>query len=257
MDPTIPKNESGHPIKHELTRAIPTSQCIVCHIHPGTNMVASYLGYIWWDNETDGDAHVSGEAARSDRCRAAASPGSRIRRTRRRAGCGAIWTFLEKTGTPEFNAQLKHTQFADFHGHGWVFRAVYKRDRKGNLLDAEDHVVPPDDKNKFQKAVHLKDIHLEKGMHCTDCHFEQDSHGNGNLYGETRNAVEIDCVDCHGTINRKGELANVGRGGAGGRHRSRAAAHAVGAAALLSGRTASSISGRWWIKTASRGKWCR
>ena len=55
MDPTIPKNESGHPIKHEFTRAIPTSQCIVCHIHPGTNMVASYLGYIWWDNETDGE----------------------------------------------------------------------------------------------------------------------------------------------------------------------------------------------------------
>ena len=33
----------------------PTSQCIVCHIHPGTNMVASYLGYMWWDNETDGE----------------------------------------------------------------------------------------------------------------------------------------------------------------------------------------------------------
>ncbi len=55
IDPTIPHNESGHPIKHEFTRSIPTSQCIVCHIHPGTNMVASYLGYIWWDNETDGE----------------------------------------------------------------------------------------------------------------------------------------------------------------------------------------------------------
>ena len=39
-------------------------------------------------------------------------------------------------------------------------------------------------------------------MHCVDCHFEQDSHGNGKLYGETRNAVEIDCVDCHGTDRR-------------------------------------------------------
>ena len=55
IDPTIPHNESGHPIKHEFTRSIPTSQCIVCHIHPGTNMVASYLGYTWWDNETDGE----------------------------------------------------------------------------------------------------------------------------------------------------------------------------------------------------------
>ena len=54
-DPTIPKNESGHPIKHEFTRSIPSSQCIVCHIHPGTNMVATYFGYTWWDNEIDGD----------------------------------------------------------------------------------------------------------------------------------------------------------------------------------------------------------
>ena len=51
--------------------------------------------------------------------------------------------------------------------------------------------------------MHLKDIHLEKGMHCVDCHFEQDNHGNGKLYGETRAAVEIDCVDCHGTIDAK------------------------------------------------------
>jgi hypothetical protein len=36
--------------------------------------------------------------------------------------------------------------------------------------------------------VHLADIHLEKGMHCIDCHFAQDVHGNGKLYGETRNA---------------------------------------------------------------------
>src|SRR5271154_2519872 len=55
VDPTIPKNESGHPLKHEFTRSIPSSQCIVCHIHPGTNMVAPYYGDIWWDNETDGD----------------------------------------------------------------------------------------------------------------------------------------------------------------------------------------------------------
>ena len=42
---------------------------------------------------------------------------------------------------PEFNAQLKNTQFADFHGHGWLFRAVFKRDRKGNLIDAQGNIV--------------------------------------------------------------------------------------------------------------------
>ena len=41
-----------------------------------------------------------------------------------------------------------------------------------------------DNADKFKKAVHLRDIHLEKGMHCADCHFAQDEHGNGQLYGE-------------------------------------------------------------------------
>ena len=36
-------------------------------------------------------------------------------------------------------------------------------------------------------------------MHCVDCHFVQDIHGNAKLYGEPRNAIEIQCVDCHGT----------------------------------------------------------
>ena len=43
------------------------------------------------------------------------------------------------------------------------------------------------------------DIHAEKGMQCADCHFAQDSHGNGFIYGEVANAVEIGCKDCHGT----------------------------------------------------------
>ncbi len=43
------------------------------------------------------------------------------------------------------------------------------------------------------------DIHLEKGMHCVDCHFYQDGHGDTKLYGEVRAAIEIQCIDCHGT----------------------------------------------------------
>src|ERR1700685_181226 len=54
-DPTIPKNEPGHPIKHTFTRSIPSSQCMICHIHPGTNMVTTYFGLTWWDNEIDGE----------------------------------------------------------------------------------------------------------------------------------------------------------------------------------------------------------
>ena len=54
-DPTIPKDQSGHPLRHQFTRSIPSSQCMTCHIHPGTNMVATYYGMTWWDNEMDGE----------------------------------------------------------------------------------------------------------------------------------------------------------------------------------------------------------
>jgi hypothetical protein len=204
-DSTIPKNQSGHPIKHELTRSIPTSQCMVCHIHPGTNMVASYLGYTWWDNESDASAMYPAkqhDPTEEERIRAwYANPEG--------AAARGKWSdpdFLNQTGTPEFNAKLQNMQFADFHGHGWIYRAVYKRDRRGNLLDDEDRQVSNDDPDRFKKSVNLQDIHAEKGLHCADCHFSQDAHGNGNLYGEPRAAVEIDCVDCHGTIQRKSNL---------------------------------------------------
>ena len=68
-DPTIPKDEPGHPIEHRFTTAIPTSQCIVCHIHPGTNVMNSYLGYMWWDEETDGELMYPARAARTRRPR--------------------------------------------------------------------------------------------------------------------------------------------------------------------------------------------
>ena len=61
---------------------------------------------------------------------------SATRRAARSAACGRIRRSCSRPASPEFNAQLKQTQFADFHGHGWLFRAVFKRDRKGNLLDA-------------------------------------------------------------------------------------------------------------------------
>lgn len=208
-DPTISKTESGHPLKHVFTRSIPSSQCMTCHMHPGTNMVTTYYGYTWWDNETDGEAMYPPEQRDpSDGFRQQV----RVRNPEAAAQRG-LWSdveFLKTIGTSDFNAKLKHTQFADFHSHGWVFRAVYKRDRKGALLDADDNVVSSQDPQKFSKAVHLQDIHLEKGMQCVDCHFNQDNHGNGKLYGETRNAVEIDCTDCHGTVRNRATLVTSG-----------------------------------------------
>jgi len=36
----------------------------------------------------------------------------------------------------DLNKDNKDTQFADYHGHGWNSRAILKRDRRGDLLDA-------------------------------------------------------------------------------------------------------------------------
>jgi hypothetical protein len=217
-DPTIPHDEPGHPIRHEFTRAIPSSQCMVCHIHPGTNMVATYFGYTWWDNESDGDAMYP----KQQRNPTEEEKFQISQRNPEGAAARGLWSdlkFLTETGSAEFNQKLKATQFADFHSHGWLFRAVFARDRQGNLLDEKGSAVPPDDPKKFDKAVHLEDIHLQKGMQCVDCHFEQDSHGGGKLYGEPRAAIELDCVDCHGTISRRAILVTSGPAApAGGTH---------------------------------------
>jgi hypothetical protein len=172
-------------------------------------MVTTYFGLTWWDNEIDGDKMYPAEQR---------NPSEEQRyqsylRNPEAAAARGLWgdeKFLETVGSPEFNAKLKTTQFADFHGHGWVFRAVYNHDRKGNWLDKDGKQIAFDDPDRFGKAVHLADIHLEKGMQCDDCHFAQDNHGNGKIYGEPRAAVEIDCIDCHGTIRNKATLITSG-----------------------------------------------
>ena len=208
-DTSIPKNESGHPIKHQFTSQIPSSQCMVCHMHPGTNMVASYMGLTWWDNESDGRKLYPAKQHNPSQD----EEQEKLNRNPEGSSLRGLWSnldFLQKTGASDFNALLRNTQFGDSHGHGWLFRKVFKRDRKGNLLDAQGSIVASDDPKKFEKSVHLNDIHLERGMHCVDCHFRQDSHGDGNLYNEPRASIEIACEDCHGTIQKRATLFTSG-----------------------------------------------
>lgn len=206
-DKAIRKDERGHPIKHQLTRAIPTSQCMNCHMHQGNLFVNPYLGYTWWDQESDGAFMYPKQQKNPTDEELVQS----VRKNPEAAAARGLWgdaDFLEKVA--ELNPQLKETQFADYHGHGWVFRAVFKKDRQGNLLDLEDKQISHDDQMKFAKAVHLKDAHLAKGMQCADCHFEADVHGNGLLYGEPRAATTVECIDCHGKINARPTL-EIGR----------------------------------------------
>lgn len=201
------KNERGHPIKHQFTRSIPSSQCITCHMHQGNLFVNPYLGYTWWDQESDGEFMYPKKQKNPTDAELAAS----LRKNPEAAAAKGLWgdlDFLEKVA--ELNPKLKQTQFADYHGHGWIFRAVFKKDRKGNLLTLDDEIIPADSTNKFARAVHLKDVHLARGMQCVDCHFDLDVHGNGKLYGEPRAATAIECIDCHGTISKRPSLVTSG-----------------------------------------------
>ncbi|MET0240691.1 MAG: multiheme c-type cytochrome [Sphingobium sp.] len=219
-----PVKEKGHPIRHAFTRAIPTAQCMNCHMHQPNIFLNSFLGYTMWDYESDAPLMWP----EKQKYPTIAETHEVLDRNPEAAAVRGKWAdvdFLRRV-FDDVNPKAKHGQFADYHGHGWNFRGVFKRDRNGNLLDADgnmatygtekSHIIDPDDPEKFRKAgspefpdvgtqkgkaVHMMDIHAEKGMQCADCHFSQDSHGNGFLYGEVANAIEIGCKDCHGTAD--------------------------------------------------------
>nr|WP_217807955.1 hypothetical protein [Oceanibacterium hippocampi] len=197
IDPTIPKDEEGHPIRHEFTRAIPTSLCMNCHMHQPNVFVNSFLGYTMWDYESDAP-NMWPEEQRYPTDHELREVAARNPEEAAARGLWADVDFVKNVWT-DINPKNKNTQFADYHGHGWNFRAIFKKSRKGDLLDAEGNVVSPDDPDKFKKAVHMSSIHLDVGMNCVDCHFAQDTHGNGWIYGEVADVIEIRCKDCHGT----------------------------------------------------------
>ena len=211
-DPTIPKNRSGHPLKHEFTRAIPSSQCMICHMHQPNIFVNSFYGMTMWDYESDAPSMWP----EKQRYPTDAERRRILERNPEGAAVRGKWSdpeFLKNVS--KLNPTLKDTQFADYHGHGWNFRAIFKRDRKGTLLDKDNNPVADTDPDKFnpanpKKAVHLTSIHLDIGMQCADCHFGQDSHGNGHIYGEVAAAIEIECSDCHGTASNYPKLYTSG-----------------------------------------------
>jgi len=182
--------KSGYPIKHQFTQSIPAMQCLTCHYHQGNGALDTFVGAAWWDRESDADI-VKKYKAEDEY-----GPGQ-----------SSMW---------EHNSELKNSQFEDYHAHGWTIAKVFKRDDKGQLLDAANNVVSNSDPDKFNKAVHLADIHFEKGMDCIDCHTEQDVHGDGNMYAQMTDAIEIRCEDCHGGVDARATLVTSGMGKNGG-----------------------------------------
>ncbi len=253
-----PVRESGHPLQHVFTRSIPTSQCMSCHMHQPNIFLNSYLGYTMWDYESDAPAMWPGpenttprpegmsdeeyeEFYQTQRFPTSEEIRTILDRNPEAAAAKGLWGDLDfLRNVYDLNPTLEHTQFADYHGHGWNFRAIFKRDRDGNMLDADGEILRPseegdtpeeaayhddrwrqrwrrDGEGQFVEpgtnpgeSVHMMSIHAEIGMQCVDCHFEQDTHGNGLIYGEVANAIEIGCKDCHGTADEYPTLRTSG-----------------------------------------------
>jgi hypothetical protein len=217
QDPTIRdrvghdgRPEPGHPIRHEFTTAIPTSQCMTCHHHQPNMFVNSYLGFTMWDYESDAPL-LWPEQEQAPGAAAIREINARNPEEAAIRGRWADRDFLREVWR-DVNPAARDTQFADYHGHGWNFRAIHKRSRDGTLLDAEGLPIPDDTPpaDKWKRAVHMMDIHAEYEMQCADCHFSRDNHGDGNLYGEVAAAIEIRCEDCHGSVDRYATLRTSG-----------------------------------------------
>ena len=206
-DPTIPHGEPGHPLKHVFTRQIPTSQCMVCHMHQPNMFINTMLGYTMYDYEADA-GFMWPEKQRYPTDAQIRAINTRNPEEAAIRGNWADPEFLQEVA--EYNPERRDTQFADYHGHGWNFRAVFKRDRSGNLLDEAGAIVPEDDPKKFARAVHMSSVHVDVGMQCVDCHFSQDAHSNGHIVGEVMAGVEIQCQDCHGTADEYPSLFTSG-----------------------------------------------
>ena len=228
-------------------------------MHQPNIFLNSYLGYTMWDYESDaplmwpgpenttprpeGMTDAEYEAFyKTQRFPTAAEVRAIMDRNPEGAAARGMWADVDfLRNVYELNPNAEHTQFADYHGHGWNFRAIFKRDRDGNMLDAEGNILRPgnaetdtpeefayheerwrqrwrrDGEGQFVQpgtnpgeAVHMMSIHAEVGMQCVDCHFEQDTHGNGLIYGEVANAIEIGCKDCHGTADEYPTLRTSG-----------------------------------------------
>ncbi|WP_166943900.1 hypothetical protein [Sphingopyxis panaciterrae] len=187
IDPTrshAPENprrkEAGHPISHAFTRAIPTSQCMTCHMHQPNIFLNSYLGYTMWDYESDAPQMWPGpdnsaprppgmsdadyqKKYKQQRYPTAAEVHRVLERNPEGAGPRGLWADVEfLRDVYDVNDSNKDTQFADYHGHGWNFRGVFKRDREGNLLTADGnmatygtdtaHIIDPKDPEKWRKS---------------------------------------------------------------------------------------------------------
>ncbi|WP_407699253.1 hypothetical protein [Sphingopyxis yananensis] len=246
------RKESGHPISHAFTRAIPTSQCMTCHMHQPNIFLNSFLGYTMWDYESDASQLWPGpensaprpegmsdadyeRIYKKQRYPTAAEAHAVLERNPEGAATRGLWGDVEfLRNVYDVNASNKDTQFADYHGHGWNFRGIFKRDREGNLLTKDGnmstygsdtaHIVDPKDPEKWRKSCSAYTDPQERDL-CLSTATPDGKEGKfvppGLNPGKTVHMMDIhaekgmQCADCHfaqdshGNGYIQGEVANA------------------------------------------------
>ncbi len=163
------------------------NQCLRCHI--------------WSDgHQRDGDYRASGCAA----CHVLYSDKGTYE-----GGDKAI--DKSKKDRPRFHritSKIDETQCIHCHNRGGRTGVSYI-----GTIESDGYGTPWTPTGGKQGSLHGKqynhlqaDLHYDKGLTCIDCHTKQDLHGDGNIYVKKWQAVEIECEDCHGTMQSRSNL---------------------------------------------------
>ena len=178
-DPSKPEGPNNSPADDYLR-----NQCLRCHI--------------WSDgHQRDGDYRASGCAA----CHVVYSDNGTYE-----GGDKAI--DKSKKDRPMFHritSKVPETQCIHCHNRGGRTGVSYI-----GTIESDGYGTPWTESGGKQGKLHGKnynhltaDIHYDKGMTCIDCHTKQDMHGNGDIVTKREMGVEIECEDCHGTMQTK------------------------------------------------------
>ena len=225
--PTRPsrKDEPGHPIKHAFTRAIPSSQCMVCHMHQPNVFVNSFLGYTMWDYESDAPLMWPEKQRYPTDRRGARDPRSQSRGRGDRAATGATPNSCSDVST--LNPQAQGHAVRRLPRPRLEFpRGLQARPQGQPARQGRQRRSPTTIRRQVQES-RAPDVDPRRPRACSAsiATSRRTAHGNGHIYGEVAAAIEIDCADCHGTADALSDAVHQRSGGAARRHRHVAVAH--------------------------------
>ncbi|BAI80146.1 multiheme c-type cytochrome [Deferribacter desulfuricans SSM1] len=83
-------------------------------------------------------------------------------------------------------------------------------DGNNSLVPTKYGLPGPDLISGVRNIRHMpEDIHKKYGMECIDCHTSRELMGDGYLYENLYNQIEISCEDCHGSPNSRPKTAKI------------------------------------------------